>query len=56
MRQPNFLAVASHKGGTGRTTTALALAWLFGAQGPTVLPAPRPRPPENVGSRAVVYH
>lgn len=32
-REPYFLAVASHKGGTGRTTTALALAWLWGAQG-----------------------
>jgi cellulose biosynthesis protein BcsQ len=27
------LAVASHKGGTGRTTTALALAWAWGRAG-----------------------
>ena len=28
-----LLAVGSHKGGTGRTTAALALAWLWGQEG-----------------------
>src|SRR3954465_9639173 len=28
-----MLAVASHKGGTGRTTAALALAWVWGGTG-----------------------
>jgi cellulose biosynthesis protein BcsQ len=28
-----LLAVGSHKGGTGRTTAALALAWLWGREG-----------------------
>src|SRR4051812_3912265 len=28
-----MLAVGSHKGGTGRTTAALALAWLWGGAG-----------------------
>jgi chromosome partitioning protein len=28
-----YLAVGSHKGGTGRTTAALALAWLWGGAG-----------------------
>jgi cellulose biosynthesis protein BcsQ len=32
-RDPYLLAVGSHKGGTGRTTTALALAWLWGRDG-----------------------
>lgn len=31
--QPYVLAVASHKGGTGRTTAALALAWCWGQAG-----------------------
>jgi cellulose biosynthesis protein BcsQ len=30
---PYLLAVGSHKGGTGRTTAALALAWLWGRDG-----------------------
>jgi cellulose biosynthesis protein BcsQ len=34
---PYVLAVASHKGGTGRTTAALALAWTWGAAGRRVL-------------------
>lgn len=33
--RPYVLAVASHKGGTGRTTTALALAWCWGQVGLT---------------------
>ena len=33
MREPFVLAVGSHKGGTGRTTTACALAWLWGRDG-----------------------
>lgn len=32
-RGPYVLAVGSHKGGTGRTTTALALAWCWGQSG-----------------------
>ena len=28
--EPFVLAIGSHKGGTGRTTTACALAWLWG--------------------------
>ena len=31
--EPFFLAIGSHKGGTGRTTTACALAWLWGQDG-----------------------
>lgn len=31
--EPLILALASHKGGTGRTTTALTLAWAFGQAG-----------------------
>jgi cellulose biosynthesis protein BcsQ len=31
--RPFFLAVASHKGGTGRSTTAAALAWTWGRAG-----------------------
>lgn len=34
--EPYVLAIASHKGGTGRTTTALMLAWLLGQYGRTV--------------------
>ena len=30
---PFVLAIGSHKGGTGRTTTACALAWLWGHAG-----------------------
>ena len=30
---PYVLAVISHKGGTGRTTLAMALAWLWGQRG-----------------------
>jgi cellulose biosynthesis protein BcsQ len=30
---PYLLAISSHKGGTGRTTVALALAWLWGRAG-----------------------
>ena len=34
MSQPPYiLAVASHKGGTGRTTAALSLAWCWGSAG-----------------------
>jgi len=32
-REPFVLAIASHKGGTGRTTAACALAWLWGQAG-----------------------
>jgi chromosome partitioning protein len=32
-RDPYLLAVVSHKGGTGRTTAALALSWLWGRDG-----------------------
>jgi cellulose biosynthesis protein BcsQ len=32
-RKPYVLAITSHKGGTGRTTLALALAWLWGKRG-----------------------
>lgn len=31
--RPYVLALTSHKGGTGRTTLALALAWLWGQRG-----------------------
>lgn len=31
--EPYVLAIASHKGGTGRTTAACALAWLWGRDG-----------------------
>ncbi len=31
--EPYLLAVGSHKGGTGRTTAAAALAWLWGQEG-----------------------
>jgi cellulose biosynthesis protein BcsQ len=34
--RPYVLAVASHKGGTGRTTTALSLAWAFAQAGRSV--------------------
>ncbi len=34
---PYRLAVASHKGGTGRTTTACAVSWLWGQNGLRVL-------------------
>jgi cellulose biosynthesis protein BcsQ len=34
---PYRLAVASHKGGTGRTTTACSIAWLWGQNGLKVL-------------------
>lgn len=34
---PYLLAVASHKGGTGRTTTALTLAWSMGQAGQRVV-------------------
>jgi len=34
---PYILAVASHKGGTGRTTSALTLAWAFGESGHRVI-------------------
>lgn len=34
---PYLLGVASHKGGTGRTTAALALAWALGQAGKRVL-------------------
>lgn len=37
MTTPYVLAVASHKGGTGRTTTALALAWTWGQAGKKVV-------------------
>jgi cellulose biosynthesis protein BcsQ len=33
---PPIVAVASHKGGTGRTTTALALGWILGNAGQRV--------------------
>ncbi|MBY0523000.1 MAG: ParA family protein [Gemmataceae bacterium] len=33
MESPYILAVASHKGGTGRTTTVVALAWALGNAG-----------------------
>ncbi len=33
MSEPEVLTVTSHKGGTGRTTTACALAWLCGREG-----------------------
>lgn len=36
MSEPYVLAVASHKGGTGRTTAALALAWALGQRGAAV--------------------
>lgn len=36
MKRPYVLAVASHKGGTGRTTAALALAWTWGQVGMNV--------------------
>ncbi len=36
MAEPLILALASHKGGTGRTTTALTLAWAFGQSGHSV--------------------
>jgi cellulose biosynthesis protein BcsQ len=32
-REPYVFAVISHKGGTGRTTAALSLAWCWGASG-----------------------
>jgi cellulose biosynthesis protein BcsQ len=35
--KPYRLAVASHKGGTGRTTLALGLAWVLGEQGARVV-------------------
>jgi cellulose biosynthesis protein BcsQ len=34
--EPLILALASHKGGTGRTTAALTLAWCLGQAGHTV--------------------
>jgi len=34
--RPYILAITSHKGGTGRTTVALALAWLWGQRGMNV--------------------
>lgn len=37
MGEPLILALASHKGGTGRTTTALTLAWAFGQAGHKVV-------------------
>ncbi len=37
MTNPYILAVASHKGGTGRTTSALVLAWALGESGHRVL-------------------
>ncbi len=33
IRRPYVLSVSSHKGGTGRSTLALALAWLWGKRG-----------------------
>jgi cellulose biosynthesis protein BcsQ len=33
MSFPYVIAIGSHKGGTGRTTTACALAWLWGQDG-----------------------
>jgi cellulose biosynthesis protein BcsQ len=35
--KPYILAVASHKGGTGRTTSALTLAWALGESGHRVI-------------------
>lgn len=37
MTRPYILAVGSHKGGTGRTSTAAALAAIWGRQGRTVM-------------------
>jgi chromosome partitioning protein len=37
LRRPYVIAVGSHKGGTGRTTVALALAWIWGQLGRRVL-------------------
>ena len=37
MTKPYILAVASHKGGTGRTTSALTLAWALGESGHRVI-------------------
>lgn len=37
MADPFVLGIASHKGGTGRTTTALILAWALGRLGVRVL-------------------
>ncbi|MFQ3651314.1 MAG: ParA family protein [Gemmataceae bacterium] len=34
---PRVLAIASHKGGTGRTTLSLGLAWVLGQQGLNIL-------------------
>ncbi len=36
MSRPYVLAIVSHKGGTGRTTAALSLAWSFSRAGRTV--------------------
>ena len=33
IQRPYMLAVTSHKGGTGRTTLACALAWMWGSRG-----------------------
>lgn len=35
--RPHVLSIASHKGGTGRTTLAVSLAWILGQQGRRVL-------------------